>query len=100
MAKVIWSPQAVEDIAQIAEFYFKISSNYAESLIASILSKEDLISSFPEIGRVVPELNNRAVREIIFKNYRIIYCIFDEDRISVLTVHTSSIPLTEISLFD
>ncbi|AFL84441.1 addiction module toxin, RelE/StbE family [Belliella baltica DSM 15883] len=100
MAKVTWSPQSVEDIAHIAEFYFKTSSNYAENLISSIFSKEELISTFPEIGRIVPELNNKSVREIIFKNYRIIYSIFDENRISVLTVHTSSKPLTDISLFD
>jgi plasmid stabilization system protein ParE len=100
MVKIKWSPQAVDDVSHIAEFYFKVSPGFAESLVTQIFAKEQLIASFPEIGRIVPELNNKSVREVIFKNYRIIYCIFDDSRISVLTVHTSSIPLTGISLFE
>ncbi len=28
---------------------------------------------FPQLGRVVPEENDEAIREIIFRSYRIIY---------------------------
>lgn len=33
----------------------------------------DRISTFPESGRIVPELNDPVVREIILGNYRLVY---------------------------
>lgn len=100
MVKVNWSKQAIEDIHRIQEYYLGFSESYGFKLVDQIFEKEILISSHPEIGRIVPEVNNKNLREIIFKNYRIIYAIFDSQRISVLTVHESSRPLSSISIFD
>lgn len=100
MVKVNWSKQAMEDIHRIKEYYVSFSESYGFKLVDQIFEKELLISSHPEIGRIVPEVNNKNLREIIFKNFRIIYAIFDSHRISVLTVHESSRPLSSISIFD
>jgi toxin ParE1/3/4 len=100
LVKVKWSKQAVEDIFEIRKFYSETSTTFAEEQVDLIFSKEILLAQFPEIGRIVPELNNRFVRELIFRNYRIIFVIFDEANISVLAVHTSSRPLSDISLFE
>ena len=67
---------------------------------ALIFEKEILIIAHPEIGRIVPELNNKNIREIIYRNFRIIYVIFDLQRVSILTIHESSRPLSSISIFD
>jgi mRNA-degrading endonuclease RelE of RelBE toxin-antitoxin system len=45
------------------------------------------------MGRVVPETKNRAVRELIEGNYRIIYEILSGDVILVQTVWHSARPL-------
>jgi plasmid stabilization system protein ParE len=37
------------------------------------------------MGRIVPEIGNSKIRELIFGNYRIIYR-FEKKRISVLTI--------------
>ncbi|MBC6368435.1 type II toxin-antitoxin system RelE/ParE family toxin [Algoriphagus sp. AK58] len=100
MVKVRWSKQAIEDIHRIQEYYSDFAVNFSIQLVDQIFEKENLIANHPEIGRVVPELNNRSVREIIFRNFRIIYAIFDSERISILTVHESSRPLSNISIFD
>lgn len=100
MVKVRWSKQAIEDIHRIQEYYSDFAVNFSIQLLDQIFEKENLIANHPEIGRVVPELNNRSVREIIFRNFRIIYAIFDSERISILTVHESSRPLSNISIFD
>jgi plasmid stabilization system protein ParE len=42
------------------------------------MSKVDVLAQFPHIGRVVPEENNEAVREIVLRPYRIIYKVFAE----------------------
>jgi addiction module RelE/StbE family toxin len=100
MVKVSWSKQAIEDIHRIQEYYSGFAVNFSIQLVDQIFEKESLISNHPEIGRVVPELNNKSVREIIFRNFRIIYAIFDSERISILTVHESSRPLSNVSIFD
>ena len=38
-------------------------------------------------GRVVPEIGNENIREIIQGNYRIIYNINNSERIAIITVH-------------
>lgn len=100
MVKVTWSKQAIEDVYRIREYYLEFSETFSSSLVDQIFDKETLISRHPEIGRVVPELNNQHVREIIFRNFRIIYVIFDSSRATILTVHESSRPLSSISIFD
>ncbi len=100
MVKVTWSKQAIEDIHRVREYYLEFSTTFSSKLVDQIFEKEALISQHPEIGRIVPELNNQNFREIIFRNFRIIYAIFDSFRITILTVHESSRPLSSISIFD
>jgi plasmid stabilization system protein ParE len=38
------------------------------------------------LGRVVPEFENPNLREMILKNYRIVYRIIDKDKIEILSV--------------
>ncbi|MEZ4939147.1 MAG: type II toxin-antitoxin system RelE/ParE family toxin [Crocinitomicaceae bacterium] len=61
--------------------------------MAGAVTKGDLLSNFPGMGRVVPEMKNKDIRELIYKNYRIIYYIVDATHIDILTVHHSSRPL-------
>ena len=44
----------------------------------------------PKAGKMVPELQNEYIRQIIRGSYRIIYHVVDEYRIDILTVHRSS----------
>jgi plasmid stabilization system protein ParE len=39
------------------------------------------------VGRIVPELAIETIREIILGNYRIIYRIWEEEEVQVVTVH-------------
>ncbi|MCU0400991.1 MAG: type II toxin-antitoxin system RelE/ParE family toxin [Algoriphagus sp.] len=100
MVKITWSKQAIEDIYRIQEYYSAFAVSFSNQLVDQIFDKENLIAVHPEIGRVVPELNNKSVREIIFRNFRIIYAIFDPQRITILAVHESSRPLSNVSIFD
>jgi plasmid stabilization system protein ParE len=77
-----------------------LAPSFSNQLVDQIFEKENLIAAHPEIGRMVQELNNKSVRELIFRNFRIIYIIFDSKRITILTVHESSKPLSSISIFD
>jgi len=61
------------------------SINYANLLVKRIYEAVQKLKNFPKIGRIVSELNNPSVREIIYQNYRIIYRI-KKDYIEIITV--------------
>jgi len=83
--RILWSPLAIDRISEIAEYIARDNPTAAEDWIHTIFAKVDQLSGFPESGRIVPEINNQKIRELIHGNYRIIYRI-DEKRLSVLTV--------------
>ncbi len=82
--KVIWSPLALEKVGDIADYIALDKESAAKKWINDIFDKAENIGDFPEIGRLVPELNNPNYREIIFGNYRIIYTVKTE--VKILTV--------------
>ena len=50
------------------------------------LQAVERLAHLPRIGRVVPEINDTAIREIILGNYRIIYRLHTE-LAEILTVY-------------
>ncbi|MCK4543128.1 MAG: type II toxin-antitoxin system RelE/ParE family toxin [Spirochaetales bacterium] len=83
--KVIWTDEALERMSEIDEFISRDSPLKAEEFIDFLISQEEIISQNPEIGRVVPELSNSGIRELIIKGYRLVYRIMSH-RIEILTV--------------
>ena len=49
----------------------------------------EMLEEYPKAGRIVPEINNKNIREIIVGFYRVIYQITAPERIDILTVHHS-----------
>ncbi len=86
MAEVRWTPQAAEDLESIADFIAEDSPHYARLLVIDILQAISRLIDFPRSGRIVPELNDPIIREIILGNYRIVYRLRDEI-VEILTVY-------------
>jgi len=95
--KIIWSPLAVDRVSEIAGYIAQDNPVAAESWIKAVFEKVAELKRFPESGRIVPETDNRTIRELIYGNYRIIYRL-EEKRISVLTVRHGKqiLPVDEI----
>ena len=95
--KILWSPLAVDRVSEIAEYIAQDNPVTAESWINTVFKKVEELKAFPESGRVVPEIDNKNIRELIYGNYRIIYRI-EEKRLSVLTVRHGKqmLPVDEI----
>ena len=89
MARLKWTPQAVEDIEAICEFISRDSFEYARLFASDIILAVRRLESFPQSGRVVPELSNLSIQEIILGNYRIIYRV-NQEMVEILTVHHSA----------
>jgi plasmid stabilization system protein ParE len=73
MAEVGWTLQASRDLDSIVRFLAQDSPQYARLFSADVIQTVDRLAAFPRSGRVVPELNDPAVREILLGNYRLVY---------------------------
>jgi len=83
--KIRWSPLSLERITEIAEDIAEDKPGASLSWIDSIFDSTDKLKLFPEIGRIVPEINRKEIQEIFVGNYRLIYRI-EEKSISILTI--------------
>lgn len=95
--KITWSPLAIDRASEIAEYISLDNPTAASKWIDDIFEKVLILNSSPKMGRTVPEINRKEIREIIFGNYRIIYRI-EEMSIAILTIrHTKQIlPVDEL----
>ena len=95
--RIIWSPLAVERAAEIAEYISRDNPSAAEKWIDTVFSKVEQLKSFPESGRIVPEINSKDFRELIYGNYRIIYRV-EKTQVSILTIRHGKqiLPIDEI----
>lgn len=89
MAQIKWTLQSLDDIEAIANFIARDSIYYAQMFTTKVFEAVDRLELFSESGRIVPELNRKEIREVIFGNYRIIYRIKD-DIVEILTVYHSA----------
>jgi plasmid stabilization system protein ParE len=87
MAEIVWSPRAIKDIDEIATYIAKDSLQYAEAQTRLFFSTVEVLERYPYRGRVVPELGADNIRQLLCGHYRIIYEVFSEDEIGILTVH-------------
>ncbi len=83
--RLAWSPEAIEDIEAIASYIERDSLWYARAVVAKIVETAEAIPDHPELGRIVPEIDGRSIRERFVYSYRIIYRI-EQERILVATV--------------
>ncbi|MEY4658781.1 MAG: hypothetical protein RJB36_547 [Bacteroidota bacterium] len=89
MAKIIWSELALEDLKNIHDYISNDSIIYANRVIEKIILRIEQLENFPKSGRVVPELNNVSIRELIHDNYRIIYKVATQ-KIFIVSIHHSA----------
>jgi toxin ParE1/3/4 len=89
VVRIRWSAEAVRDLEEIHDYIARSSPRYATVVAARIVGATDRVREYPESGRVVPELGDPAVREVIQGAYRIVYELHD-DVANVLTVFHGS----------
>ena len=94
---IVWSPLTVDRASEIAGYIAQDKPSAAEKWVKTVFSKVEQLKSFPEIGRIVPEIRNNQLRELIYGNYSIIYRI-EAEQISILTIRHGKqlLPIKEI----
>ncbi len=96
MRTVIWTEHALTTFEQIILYISHDSDYYAKHFAQKIIEHIELLSSFPESGRIVPEYDDPVIREIIYRNYRIVYHL-KEDSIALLYLGHAAKKLPDIS---
>ena len=79
--KVILTPQAIEDLRQAVTVIAQHNPERARTFGYELIDRALSLGTFPERGRVVPEIGEPAVREIIHRPFRIIYEIFPDQAV-------------------
>ena len=87
MVRIKWLLAAKNDLKEIYDYISLDSKRYARLQVERIQNKTEILKSQIEIGKIVEELNDPKVREIIEGNYRIIYRIVSKNELHILLVH-------------
>jgi addiction module RelE/StbE family toxin len=87
--KLRWSPEAVEDVESIASYIERDSGYYARAVVSQIISIAEDIPKHPQLGRVVPEINDSDYRERFVHKYRVIYRVESPRILIVAVIHGS-----------
>ena len=90
MVKIVWTELSIDDLKDIFDYIAEDSKRYAQITVNKIYLKVQLIINNPFIGRIVPEINEKNIREIISGNYRIVYRIINENQADILRVYHSA----------
>jgi len=83
--KIVWSQEALDQLAEVDDYISKDSPKRAAIFVDQLVAQAEGLPDNPGMGRMVPEIGNPGIRELIFKKYRIVYRL-KSDCIEVLTV--------------
>ncbi|TFG22170.1 MAG: type II toxin-antitoxin system RelE/ParE family toxin [Promethearchaeota archaeon] len=89
MVEIEWSTTAQNDLNDIIDYIAQDSLEFALSFYDQVKEKLENLTEFPNMGRKVPELDDPNIRELIFRNYRLIYRIMG-DKIQIVRVFHGS----------
>ncbi len=93
MARVTWSPQALADLEAIGDYLAREAPAYAQAFVDGAFAAVERLEVFPHSGRAVPEIEEEALREVIYKGYRIFHLVSgseEEAEVDVLSMFHST----------
>jgi plasmid stabilization system protein ParE len=89
MAQVRWSLTAGNDLQDIEDFIARDSVLHAIAFVDRVVESTETLLKTPQIGRMVPEFNRPDLRELLFRDYRIVYLLQDDAAFILRVVHGS-----------
>lgn len=86
MGEIKWTEKSSSNLQAIFDYIAKDSKVYATRFIKSLIASTQKLKMMPRCGRIIPELEEQGLREIIYRNYRIASRIKENDDIEILAV--------------
>jgi toxin ParE1/3/4 len=87
MAQVRWSLTAENDLQEIEDFIARDSVLHAITFVDRIVESAETLLKTPQVGRIIPEFNRSDLRELIFRGYRIVYLLQNNEILILRVVH-------------
>lgn len=73
--QVALAPSARRDLREIVRYISQDSPQRARTFGDFLVAQAKRLADFPHMGRIVPELDDQRIRELIVRSYRVIYAI-------------------------
>ena len=83
--KLYWTREALIRLQEIEDYISKDNPITAIEFVDKLISLAETIIDNPEKGRIVQELSIGNIRELLHRNYRIVYLI-KKKSVDILTV--------------
>jgi toxin ParE1/3/4 len=80
MGKITWTEKASRNLHDIYEYISRDSEIYAARFVKSLIKSPKRLKDMPYSGRIVPEFENENFREVIYRNYRIVYRLVGKNK--------------------
>jgi plasmid stabilization system protein ParE len=86
---VTFAASALVDIREMKEWYAEqLVPEIGERFAGEIIHKIETLQTYPEMGRIVPEFDVAALRELIHPPFRIVYR-YDGNRVRIVRIWRS-----------
>jgi plasmid stabilization system protein ParE len=86
MARAFWTEESLRYISDIYRYIADDSPQNAENFLNNLMdSVETQLLLSADIGRITPEFQDINKREIIYKNYRVLYNVSDDGETAYIT---------------
>lgn len=69
MGEVRWTRKALRDLSAIGHYLEQTSPQYARTIVARLYASVEVLAEFPDLGRKVPEVELKHIRELIREGY-------------------------------
>ena len=83
--KIFWTKEALLLLQEIEEYISRDNPIAAFEFVDKLISLAETLIDNSGKGRIVPELSLENIRELLHKNYRIVYLV-KKSSINILTV--------------
>ncbi|MBA7705416.1 hypothetical protein ES703_114245 [subsurface metagenome] len=81
------SEKTKRQLKNIYNYYSENSIQYAEHFLEDFYKKIESLIEFPKMYSIIPHLEKHDIRKLLFRNYRILYQIDeDEELIKVVAI--------------
>jgi plasmid stabilization system protein ParE len=67
MVRIEWTERSLEDLNELHDYIARDSKNYANLFVKKIYETVQKLKDFPNIGKIIPEVNNPSVRNYFSK---------------------------------
>ena len=78
--RIIWTSSAREDLKAVVQYIKSDNPKAAESFGLRLIKEAESVAEFPRSGRMVPELSDPLIREVICNPYRIVYRMDEQNQ--------------------